>query len=130
MDIDPGTVKMIVTALIGGGAALAKGGLSQAGKDAYEKLKSMITDRADDKGEAALVLAKAEQKPDKWQGPLEGLVEDSGAADDAAIVEQAREVLKIVQPQQIGRGKYNINIGEAKGSTIGDGNTVTQRWND
>ena len=125
MDVDPETVKMIVTALTAGGVTLAKGSLSQAGKDAYEKLKSMITDRADDKDEAALVLAKAEQKPDKWQGPLEGLVEDSGAASDDAVVAQAEQLLQIVQQQ----GKYNINIAEAKGTIIGDGNTVTQNWN-
>ncbi len=39
---------------------------------------------------------------------------------DKAILQAADKLLKLVQPQQVGTGKYNVQIGEAQGVVIGD----------
>ena len=50
------------------------------------------------------------------------------ADQDEAIVRQAQQVLKLVNPQQASQGKYNVQIGEGKGIVIGDNAQVTQTF--
>ena len=44
------------------------------------------------------------------------------------IIKQAQQLLKLINPQQASQGKYNIQIGEAKGVVIGDQAQVTQNF--
>ena len=73
-----------------------------------------------------MALAQIEKKPEVWAAPLKDALTESGVDKDEEILKQAQQVLKLVQPQQASQGKYNINIGEAKGTVIGDNATVTQ----
>ena len=75
-----------------------------------------------------MALESYEQDADTWQKPLQKAVEASGAHTDPALLEQAQQIMKLVQPQQYAQGKYNIQIGQAYGTVIGEHNTVNQQF--
>ena len=124
--MDP--VSIIVTALAAGAAAAAKDTASQAIKDSYAGLKALIQKRFADKPEAEITLTQHQNKPEVWEAPLKDALTETGATQDDAIIRQAQQLLKLVNPQQASQGKYNIQIGEAKGVVIGDNAQVTQNF--
>ena len=124
--MDP--VSLIVTALTAGAAVALKDTASQAVKDAYGGLKTLIQNRFAGKPEAEMALTQIEKKPEVWAAPLKDALAETGLDKDEEILQQAQQVLKLVQPQQASQGKYNINIGEAKGTVIGDNASVTQTF--
>lgn len=121
-------VSLIVTALTAGAVAALKDTASQAVKDTYSGLKTLIQKRFAGKPEAEMALAQIEKKPEVWAAPLKDALTENGVDKDEEILQQAQQVLKLVQPQQASQGKYNINIGEAKGTVIGDNANVTQNF--
>lgn len=121
-------VSLIVTALTAGAAVALKDTASQAVKDAYGGLKTLIQKRFAGQPEAEMALAQIEKKPEVWAAPLQDALAESGLDKDEEILKQAQQVLKLVQPQQASQGKYNINIGQAKGTVIGDNANVTQTF--
>jgi hypothetical protein len=124
--MDPITV--IVAALAAGAIAALQETASLAVKEGYAGLKSLIQECFAGRPEAELALAKYEQKPDVWQAPLKDELAEAGVDKDPAVVQAASQLLKLVQPQQVARGKYNVLIGEAKGVVIGDDAHVTQTF--
>jgi hypothetical protein len=124
--MDP--VTMILTALAAGAAAAAKDTASQAVKDAYQGLKTLVQKRFADKVPAQIALAEYEIDPKTWEKPLEKSLAEDQVTTDEEILAQAQQVLKLVNPQQASQGKYNIQIGEAKGTVIGDNANVTQNF--
>ena len=124
--MDP--VSIIVTALTAGAVAAAKDTASQAIKDSYAGLKSLIQKRFAGKPEAEMALTQHQNKPEVWKEPLKDALSQTGAAQNQDIVKQAQQLLKLINPQQASQGKYNIQIGEAKGVVIGDKAQVTQTF--
>ncbi len=124
--MDP--VSIIVTALVAGAAAAAKDTASQAIKDSYAGLKALIQKRFSDKQKAEMILTEHQNKPEVWEAPLKDALTETGAPQDDAIIRQAQQLLKLVNPQQASQGKYNVQIGEAKGVVIGDQAQVTQNF--
>jgi hypothetical protein len=116
--MDPVTV--IVSALVAGAAAGAKDTASQAIKDAYSGLKTLIQKRFSGKPEAEMALAQHEKKPEVWEAPLKDALVNTGADKDQAILQLADKLLKLAQPQQVGIGKYSVQVGKARGVVIGD----------
>lgn len=121
---------LIVTALAAGAAAALQETASLAVKDGYTALKGLIQQRFAGQPAAELALTKHEEKPDVWQAPLKEALAETGADKDPAIVEAAQGLLKLVQPQQVAQGKYNVQIGEARGVVVGDNAQVTQTFGD
>jgi hypothetical protein len=119
---------LILAALAAGAAAAAQDTASQAIKDAYAGLKSLVQKCFADKPEAEITLAQHEKKPDVWKEPLKDALTETGADKDEEIIRQAQQVMKLVNPQQASQGKYNIQIGEGKGIVIGDNAQVTQNF--
>ena len=126
--MDPVTV--IVSALVAGAAAGAKDTASQAVKDAYNGLKTLIQKRFSGKPEAEMALAQHEKKPEVWEAPLKDALADTGVDKDQAILQSAEKLLKLVQPQQVGMGKYSVQIGEAQGVVVGDQAQVEMTFGD
>ena len=126
--MDPAS--LIVAALVAGAAAGLTETASQAIKDAYAGLKGLIQQRFADKPEAEMALAQHEAKPEVWEAPLKDALAEAGAAGDEAIVQQAQKVLQLVQPQQVAQGKYNVQIGQAKGVVMGDHAEVDMTFGD
>jgi len=118
-----------LAALAAGVTAAAKDSASQAVKDAYDGLKALVKKRFEKKKpQAEMALAEYEKDPDTWEKPLQKSLVETGADQDEAIVRQAQQVLKLVNPQQASQGKYNVQIGEGKGVVIGDDAHVEQHF--
>ena len=124
--MDP--VSMVLAALATGATAAAQDTASLAVKDAYTSLKTLVKKRFEKKPHAEMALAEYEQDPATWEKPLQKSLVETGADQDEALVRQAQQVLKLVNPQQASQGKYNVQIGEGKGIVIGDNPQVTQTF--
>ena len=124
--MDP--VSMVLAALAAGATAAVQDTTSQAVKDAYAALKALVKKRFEKKPQAEMALAEYEKDADTWQKPLQKSLVETGADQDEAIVRQAQQVLKLINPQQASQGKYNVQIGEGKGIVIGDNPQVTQTF--
>jgi len=126
--MDPASV--VLTALAAGATAAAQNTASQVVKDAYVALKALVKRRFDQKPQAEMALAEYEKDTDTWQKPLQKSLVETGADQDEAIVRQAQQVLQLINPQQASQGKYNVQIGEGKGTVIGDHAQVTQTFHE
>lgn len=122
--MDP--VSLIVSALTAGATAALKETASQAAKDAYAKLKTLVQRHFTGKPEAETALVQHEKKPEVWEAPLKDALVETGTDRDEAVLQAAEILLRLVQPQQVGTGKYNVQIGEAEGVVIGDKAKVEQ----
>ena len=121
-------VSVLLTALAAGATAAAQDTASQAVKDAYIGLKTLLKKRFDQKPQAEMALAEYEKDTDTWQKPLQKSLVETGADQDETIVRKAQQVLKLINPQQASQGKYNVQIGEGKGIVIGDNAQVHQTF--
>jgi hypothetical protein len=128
--MDP--VTLIVSALVAGAASAAQDAVSNAVKDAYSGLKTLLQRRFQGKSAAETVLAEAETDPDTWERPLAKAVAEHGS--DQEVLALAQQLLQLLQSQQsapsshvVASGDRSVAIGrDAKGNTIitGDSNQV------
>jgi hypothetical protein len=124
--MDPMT--LILTALAAGAAAAAQDTASQAVRDGYAGFKALIQRRFAKRPEAETALTQYEEKPGVWEAPLKDALAETGADEDQEVLQMAQQLLKLVKPQQAAQGKYNVQIGEAKGVVIGDDAEVTMTF--
>lgn len=125
--MDPITI--IVTALTVGAAAGIQATTSEAIKDAYNKLKALIQRKFAGKPTATLALVEHEKKPDIWKAPLEEELRETGAGQDDEIIEVAKRLMALVNPQQAAMGNYNMQItGNVQGIVQGDNPHVIQTF--
>ncbi len=124
--MDP--MSLLLAALIAGATAATKDTASQAIKDGYAGLKALILKRFAGRQAAETALTEYEKDEETWKKPLQKALAEVGADRDEAILQRAQLVLKQVDPQQTSQGKYNINIGEAKGNAFGDNARVDNTW--
>lgn len=123
-------VSVILAALAAGASAAAKDTISEATKDAYAGLKALVKKRLSDESKVEMVLAEYEGDPDTWEKSLKKSLVEAGVDKDEEVLQQAQQLLKLVRPQQVAQGKYNIQIGEGKGIAIGDNAQVDQHFGD
>ena len=127
--MDP--VSLIEGALVAGATASAKDVASQAIKDAYTGLKSLLSRLFADKPRAQVILDEHEADPETYEKPLKKLLIEAHADQDADLLAAAERVMALVQPQQIGMGKFTIqNTGTVQGQNIGDSQQITQYFGD
>src|SRR5438105_3338489 len=96
--MDP--VSLILAALAAGATAATQDTASQAVKDAYAGLKGLVKKCFEKKPQAEMTLAEYEKDTDTWQKPLQKALVETGTDLDEAVVRQAQQVLKLVNPQQ------------------------------
>ena len=127
--MDP--VSLIEGALVAGATASAKDVASQAVKDAYTTLKSSLNRLFSGKPNAQVVLAEHERDPETYEQALKKLLAEVHADQDADLLAAAERVMTVVQPQQVGLGKFTIqNTGAVQGQNIGDRQQITQYFGD
>jgi hypothetical protein len=127
--MDP--VSLIEGALVAGATASAKDVASQAVKDAYASLKSLLSRLFADKPNAQVILDEHEADPETYEKPLKKLLTEAHADQDSDLLAAAERVMTLVQPQQIGMGKFTIqNTGTVQGQNIGDNQQITQYFGD
>jgi hypothetical protein len=125
--MDP--VSLIEAALVAGAAAGAKDTTSQSVKDAYIGLKTLLSHLFAEKPHAQVILDEHETDPETYEKPLKKLLTEAHADQDADLLAAAERVMTLVQPQQIGMGKYTIqNTGTVQGQNIGDNQQITQHF--
>ncbi|MFD1210742.1 hypothetical protein ACFQ36_01635 [Arthrobacter sp. GCM10027362] len=104
--MDP--VTLIVAALAAGAARSAEGVAEQSLKDAYAGLKNLVKKFFKDRPAAEMVLEEHGTDPATYQAPLEKQVRESGAAQDAQVLEAAKKLLAVADPEGTRAGVYNI----------------------
>lgn len=125
--MDP--VSLIEAALVAGAAASVKDTASQAVKDAYTGLKTLLSRLFASSSNAQVILAEHEADPEIYEKPLKKLLTEAHADQDGDLLAAAEQVMRLVQPQQIGMGKYTIqNTGMVQGQNIGDNQQITQHF--
>ena len=123
------SVSLIEAALVAGAAAGAKATTSQAVKEAYTGLKTLLSRLFAEKPHAQAILDEHETDPETYEKPLKNLLADAHADQDAELLAAAERVMALVQPQQIGIGKYTIqNTGTVQGQNIGDNQQIKQQF--
>jgi hypothetical protein len=127
--MDP--VTLILTALGAGAATGGQAIASDAIKDGYAGLKTLIQRKFAGKPKAELALAEYESDPETWQAPLQKALVQEQVDQDQEIIEAAQRVMRLAQPQQAAMGKYNVQIaGNVQGFAQGDHQTVHMTFGD
>jgi hypothetical protein len=108
--VDP--VSLIVAALVAGASDATKETASNAVKDAYAALKSLITRRLG-------------REPDE---DVARELHEAGADRDEDLVKAAQALLAQVDPDGARRGKYDVIISGGKGIIVGDSANVTMNF--
>jgi hypothetical protein len=120
---------LIIGALAAGAAAAAKETASEAVKDAYAGLKSLILKRfvETQKFEGEIALAKYEEKPRVWEAPLKDELKEAGADKLDEILDAARLLKKVLEEMPEGReviSTHHVSVQNSQVGVIGDGATV------
>jgi hypothetical protein len=126
--MDP--ISLIVAALAAGASTALKDTASQAIKDAYGGLKSLLERRLGDQPLAGELVEKHEEAPDVWEAPLRDQLAKAGVATDAEAIRSAQDLLARVDPDGAAKGKYNVSISGGKGIVVGDHARVEMTFED
>jgi hypothetical protein len=127
--MDP--VSLLVAALAAGASAALQDTISQAVKDAYGGLKSLLKRKlGGDKPLAQAVIERHEEAPEVWEKPLQEELAKTDVARDAEVVRAAQGLLALVDPDGARSGKYNVSISGGKGIVVGDHAKVQMTFED
>ncbi|MGH3380672.1 MAG: hypothetical protein ACRDP6_38655 [Actinoallomurus sp.] len=122
-----------VTLIIGAlGAGVAPGltdAAREAVKDAYFSLRDHVKRLVAGRPVAETALDQHASNPDAWRDVLTAELQSAGAGDDEQIIEAAKGVLAIADPEGARVGKYVVDIRGAQGTQVGDHNTQTNTFN-
>ncbi len=128
--MDPVTTA-IITAVAAGALSGVTDTVKDALPDAYHKLKDLIARKHGPQSEVVEAIARLEANPDSSgrRSFLEEEIVSASLEQDPEVLAAAQQILKLVQPQQNSKGKYNIQItGNVQGQSIGDHNTINQHF--
>jgi hypothetical protein len=124
--MDP--VTLIVAALAAGAASALQDGTSAAVKDAYARVKALVTRRFAGRPKGELVLAEHETAPQTWQAPLAAELSAAGADGDAGLVAAAQALMSLIDEAGARSGKYTVTVRDSQGVQVGDHNTQTNTF--
>jgi hypothetical protein len=121
----------IITALSAGTIAGLTDTAKTAVNDGYNKLKGLLTKKHGESSEVVQAIAQLEKKPES-QGRKDTLQEEIVAVkaeQDEEIVAAAKQILMLVQPQQAGMGRFNIqNNGPVQGQVMENNAPITMNF--
>jgi hypothetical protein len=121
---------LIVSALAAGAAAALQTTAETAIKDAYQALTALLKRKFDKDPKATIALESHAEDPQTWQKPLEKSIQETGAAEDQAILLAAQKLLELAQSQN-SSPKYNVEVhGNVQGFVQGDHATVTMNFDE
>ena len=124
--MDP--ITLIVAALAAGAASALQDGASAAVKDAYARLKALVTKRFANRPKGELVLAGHQAAPQTWEAPLAAELSAAGAKGDADLVAAAQALMRLVDEAGSRSGKYLVAVRDSHGVQVGDHNTQTNTF--
>mgnify|MGYP000196320580 CR=1 FL=1 len=120
-------MSLIIGALVAGSTEALKDTASQAVKDAYQGLKTLIIDKWGKKEEAKILLDNHEQNPEPFRPGLESKLSELELDQDQAIIQAAEALLEVADPEGTQSGKYQLTITGSSQFQVGDGNTQTNQ---
>ena len=126
--MDPAS--LVVTALGAGASAALTDTASQAVKDAYAALKSLLKTRLAGRPAAAEMIDQAHAVPESSDDPLRKALETADVAADQELIRAAEHLLTLTDPHGTRSGKYNVHISGSKGIVIGDHAQITMTFSD
>ena len=91
--------------------------------DAYAGLKRILSSRLGGRPGGPEALAAREAEPAVWRARLGPDLIGWGAATDEEVLNAARRLLALVEG-----AKYNVELRDARGVQVGDGNTQTNSF--
>lgn len=126
--MDPAT--LVVEALAVGAGAGLRGTASAAIADSYNAVKHALARRLTGAGRhgALAQLAAIEAGTGAPTDALVGEIVRADAVDDH-MVAAARHLLALADPEGTKAGKYQVDLREARGVQVGDGNTQHNTFN-
>lgn len=119
--MDP--VSIVAAALLAGASAGVKDTASAAVKDTYASLRDLVQRRLADKPAHQTALSSYEARPDEWQAQLIDALKEARVDEEPSILEAAEHLLASIPPDRWNAQHYLIDLREAKGVQLGNGNT-------
>jgi hypothetical protein len=122
--------ELIVAALSAGAAAGLTDTASAAVKDSYSELKALTVrilrrDKAVPGDDVETAEGELVGHPDEHREELVTALTAAGVGREADLVEAARKVLAVLDPQGTSAGKYRVEIRDSQAVQVGDNNTMT-----
>jgi hypothetical protein len=118
-------IELVVTALTAGAAVGMKDTATAAVKDAYTALVAGVRRRLSRQGAAgAELIDRHAIDPGGYRDALVAALTSANAADDEGILAAAQDLMAHIDPRGPQAGKYTIDVRDANGVQIGDGNTM------
>jgi hypothetical protein len=114
---------VIIAALTAGATAGSTDIAKTVVVDAYSGLKTLLQSRLAGRPEAQKALDPTDAEPVRWRTILIDELTASGADTDPQVLDAARRLLELADPDGMGAGKYQVDAHLAKGIQIGDHNT-------
>lgn len=121
--MDP--ISLIVAALTAGASAALKDTASDAIKDAYAGLKTLLRRKLGAQPDVQSTLDKHEEAPEVYEKALEHELGNAAIADDKEVVAAAQELMAQIDPEGSRAGKYVVTVSGGKVGAIGDDANVT-----
>lgn len=108
----------IIAALTAGAAAGTSNAATAAVQDAYTELRDAIRRRLTAPKQVAVLDAAHQDVSTAWQSTLGQALVATGADHDERVLAAAARLLDLIEPP----GKYRVDLREASGVQVGDGN--------
>lgn len=121
--MDP--VSLIVAALAAGAVAGAQNTATEAVKDAYVRLKVLVSGRLAGRAVGEVALEQHEAKPEHWAPVLEAELVEADAGADREVVEAAQRLMALLDSAGWQEEKYRVDVRGSQGVQVGDRNTQT-----
>jgi len=130
-------ISMIVGALVAGSSAALKDTASQAVKDAYSGLRTLVIHQWNNKAsrnvskleqEAKILISNLEDDPETFQVPVEKKLSEFIPEPSAELVDKARVLYELLDKNGFDTGKYNVTVQDGKGVQVGDNNTQINKF--
>lgn len=119
---------LVQAALTAGATAGASELVKSAVSDAYRALRRLVARRLQGQPSAEAVVAEHAADPDTWRAPLEKALTEAGVDVDEDLVEAAKKLLALADPEGTRAGKYTLDLRGAQGVQVGDHNTQSNQF--
>lgn len=108
-------VALILGALASGAGQGLQETASTAVQDAYTRLRDLVTNRFAGHRQAEAALEGYAADPDTWAKPLEKSLQDTGAVEDASVVEAALNLMSLLEAAEATSGHFVIQVRDSSG---------------
>jgi hypothetical protein len=98
-------------------------------KDTYAALKTLIQKKFAGKPKAGTALADHADDPETYELPLKKALREDHLDQDQEVLQEARQLMSLIRSQQqVGLGKFNVQIAHGQGVIQGDHATQTNNF--